>query len=170
MTANFSGSIVDAIETQNRFYGAQVGTAANVCLGCGVYLDGWAKIAIGDMHEGINLTGFTVSNGNIFSGGNLVGPEDNGRRRTFDRICAIPEVALNLGYQPCHWLRVYAGYTNFYVSTLARATNQTVTASSNTSVSINGTQVGSPVSGPAFSVHDTSLWVQGINFGLELRW
>jgi len=170
LSTSFTGVINDIIGVQNRFYGAQAGASADICLGCGVFLDGWFKLAIGDMHEDMNLQGFTTTSSGILPGGNLVGPANNGNHYTFDRICFVPELALNLGYQPCHWLRLYVGYTNMYISSLARATQQTVTTSTTATVTINNTAVGSSVIAPAFQAHDTDMWVQGINVGIEFRW
>jgi hypothetical protein len=170
LNTSFTGVINDTIQVQNRFYGAQAGANADICLGCGVFLDGWFKLGIGDMHEDMSLQGFTVTPSGILKGGSLVGPGDDNTHRTFDRICFVPELALNLGYQPCHWLRLYVGYTNMYISTLARATQQTVPTSTNATITINGTAVGSSVIAPAFQAHDTDMWVQGLNVGFELRW
>lgn len=172
---SFAGTIVDSIRTDNDFYGAQVGVTTDICLGCGVFLTGAGKVALGDMHERIRLVGFTqaatVGGGSVtLPGGTLVGPADNGTTRTFDRICCIPEVSFNLGYQPCHWLRGYVGYNCMYISTLARPGNLTTFTNTSANVTIGQTTQSSNVVAPTFVINDVDAFLQGINFGLEVRW
>ena len=65
-------------------------------IGNGLFLAGWTKLAVGDLHENIDLHGFTNGGNGMGgtvanAGGNLVGPADNNTHRTFDRIAAVPE-------------------------------------------------------------------------------
>lgn len=169
-TVNFIGSIHDGISTMNNFYGAQVGFAYDWQMGGGLFLSGWGKLAVGDNHEDIDLHGFVNSNGQTFSGGNLVGPADNNTHRVFDRIAVVPEMALNLGYQPCAWCRVAAGYTFLYMSSVARPGDQTQFVPTTSNVTIGQTTQTGNILAPTFKVQDTSFWAQGINFSLEFRY
>lgn len=170
----FVGSILDSIKTDNRFFGAQVGVTGDVCLGCGIFVSGWGKVALGDMREKISLAGGTFAQNDTgtvaLPGGTLVGPGDAGTVRRFDRICCIPEVAVNFGYQPCCWLRTYVGYTCMYISSLARPGNLSNFTSTSATVTIGETTQSSNVLAPTFQMQDTSAFLQGINFGVELRW
>jgi hypothetical protein len=189
--STFSGVINDNIRTKDEFYGAQVGANYDICLGGGVFVNGFIKLGLGDMHEIIDQAGFTVASGTttVFSppgqtvttvttafgpttipGGSLVGPADNGLHRTFDRICFLPDGHINLGYQPCHWLRAYVGYDVMYISSLVRPGNTVAFTQTTGTVTIGGSSASTAISAPTFQIHDTDLWVQGINFGLELRW
>lgn len=173
---SFNGSIHDSISCQNNFYGGQVGAYYDWMIGHGLFLAGWTKLAIGDNHEDIALHGFTsainaagaVQN---FPGGNLVGPADNNTLRTFDRISAVPELAMNLGYQPYAWLRFYGGYTFLMMSSVARPGDQTTFVPTTANVTIGGTTASTgAINAPTFQVHNTSFWAQGVNFGIEIRY
>ena len=144
-------------------------------MGHGLFLAGWAKLAVGDMHEDIDLHGFTTALNSAgapvtSAGGNLVGPADNNTHRTFDRIAAIPEMVMNIGYQPSAWCRFYAGYTFLYVSTVARPGDQTVFVPTTANVTIGQTTQTGNILAPTFRVQDTSFWAQGLNLGIEFRY
>jgi Putative beta barrel porin-7 (BBP7) len=181
----FSGLIEDRIHTDNQFYGAQVGFVYDVCLGKGVFLSGYLKAALGDQHETLEMAGFTVASGTttntttgvttsagptVLAGGALVGPAQNGLHQSWDRICFLPDGSINIGYQPCHWLRAYVGYDVMFISTLARPGDTVGFTSTAATVTIGGSAATTAISAPTLLLHDTATWVQGINFGVELRW
>jgi hypothetical protein len=69
-------------------------------------------------------------------------------------------------------LRVCAGYSCLWVSTLARAGEQidpVVNVTQFPILSGNGPLVG-PAARPEFRFDQTDFWAQGLNLALELRW
>jgi hypothetical protein len=174
LTSPFTGSFTDSIRAHNQFFGPQVGVAFDVCFDCGVYFSGWGKVAIGDMHENFKLTGVTQQNlanaPSVVPGGLFVAPADNGHSFVFDRICAVPELNINLGYQFCSSFRVFVGYDFLYLSTVGRPGSQITTTTTNAAISVGGASVPISLLQPAFHNQGTDMFVQGVNMGLEIRY
>ena len=74
MTTNFVGAIHDSISCQNNFCGPQVGCYYDWMVGNGLFVGGWAKLAVGDNHEDIDLHGFTTSVTNFKTGATPILP------------------------------------------------------------------------------------------------
>ena len=78
-------------------------------------------------------------------------------------------MGLNVGLQLTRHLKLYAGYSLLWVSTVARAGEQIDPVVNMTQFPIrsgNGPLVGP--ARPAFHFDGTDFWAQGLNFGLEL--
>lgn len=92
-------------------------------------------------------------------------------RHQRNQVAVIPEVRVDVGLQLTSHLKLRAGYTFLWVSTVARAGEQ-IDPGINTTVfpilSGNGPLVGP--ARPAFTFAGTDLWVHGVNVGLELRY
>ena len=172
----FAGSVVDVhdeFRTTNNFYGGQIGLAAGVRSGM-LTLDARGKIALGPMQQIASVNGVTTvlnPNGSttVFDGG-LYALRTNIGRHQRQKVAVIPEVGLDVGLQLTSHLRLYAGYSFLWVSTVARAGEQ-IDPVINTTVfpilSGNGPLVGP--ARPAFDFAGNDFWVQGLNLGLELR-
>jgi hypothetical protein len=178
-SASFAGNIFDLINVRNRFYGAQVGFDYDWRVIGNVFITGFTKIALGDMHETFFLQGQTMSifTGTTTAGGEFVGPQYNMKRFNFDRVCLMPEVDLNLGYELTRNVRVYVGYDYLYMSALARPVEQLTVAQSSTALSfgnaagLSGAQPQTiPVFAPAFKPHNNQAWMYGINMGVDFRY
>jgi len=187
--SSFQGTITDLIDTHNRFYGAQFGMSYDWKVAGKVFVNGFAKVALGDMRETFSLRGFTQqlipdgarpNNPSVatFPGGQFVGALDNNTERHFDRICVIPEVNFNVGYELTQNIRAHVGYNWLYISALARPVEQLTVAQSSTAVSI-GQNTGSVLGGspqnisvfsPSFKVHNDQAWIYGINMGIDIRY
>ena len=127
------------------------------------------KIALGQNSERVYINGFntvttlgqTVTN----VGGFLTQPTNIGKYNR-DVFAILPEANFNLRYDVTCNLRLTAGYSFIYMNRVQRAGDAIDTT-------VNPTQIGGTLSGearPAFVVHDTTFWVQGINAGFEYRW
>jgi hypothetical protein len=169
---NFTASFFDHVVANNHFIAPQLGVEYDWCLGCGIFFQGFAKVAVGDMHEAFSLVGFTsetVPGGGTTPGGLLVSGSDSGAHREHDRIAAVPELNINFGYQIGPRLRVYVGYDVLYFSTIARMGNQISTATTTANITVGTTTVPFRLAEPAFNPTGSELWVQGFDAGLELR-
>jgi hypothetical protein len=166
------GSLTDSFGTRNQFYGPQIGGKAGVRWGR-FTADLTAKVALGVMHESVNIAGqksLTVPAlpGTSFTvpGGIFAEPSNIGRR-TQNEFAVIPEVGLQLGYNITSHLRTFVGYNFLYASNVARPGDQI-------NRNLNLTQVlGTPPIGPAQPsplFRHTDFWAQGITFGLEFRY
>jgi hypothetical protein len=169
---NISVTTLDAIRTTNHFYGGQIGAVVEGNY-CGVFASARGKLGLGVMHQVASVDGMSiVDNNGVLSttpGGLLSGPGDAGKHSR-DRITFLPELNLRLGYAITHWLRAYVGYDTLYISNVIRPTGQTATSTSTVNATVLGTTTQVSVSQPTFRFSDTNLWVQGISFGVELRY
>lgn len=191
--------VQDSFATQNIFNGGQVGLEAEWRFRPRWTLGGRVKVAAGNMHQSININGFTTLTNAVFDtraipgqetqSGGLLAQGTNIGQHTVDRFTVIPEVGVKLGLDITPHLRLYAGYDLMFISNVVRAGEQIdlrVNRSQNafsgytpanaplgTVVQTNGTPgVLTPGSPPVPSVLYTTseFWAQGVNFGLEYRY
>jgi hypothetical protein len=173
----FGGSSVnlrDEFRTVNSYYGGQVGLEAGVQF-ARLTIDFRGKLALGQMHQVADVSGATDvlrpdGSTTIFQG-DLLALRSNIGRHQRDELAFIPEVGLNVGVQLTRHVKLYAGYSFLWVSTVARAGGQIDPVVNVTQFPIrsgNGPLVGP--ARPAFNFDGTDFWAQGLNFGLELRY
>jgi hypothetical protein len=158
----------DQFSTYNRFFGPQVGAEAEWFferLYCNLY----GKVAIGTTLSSVSIQGATATStsGELVQGGFLAQPTNIGDESRL-QFGVLPEFGFNLGYQVSDRCRVTFGYSYLYWYSTARVGKQI-------DPTINFAQAGFPPAlvqpaRPAFVLHDTDFWVQGVNFSLELRY
>jgi hypothetical protein len=162
----------DLFRTRNQFYGGQVGTrlTANICR---VFFAAQAKIAFGDERESTDALGTTttVTPGAVTTSvpAGLFAVPSNEGRFTRDRFAYVPEVEARLGYQFTPHFSIWAGYTLLYWNELLRSGQQIDPNIDIRQVPVLSGAAG-PVAGAQFPqvlFHETSLWAQGINIGME---
>lgn len=167
---NFTTVPHDQFNTRNQFYGGQVGARADWCFG-ELVVTAAGKIALGDMHESVDVSGAgTVTTNGVTAAvpvGFFAQPSNIGHHSR-DEFAEIPEATLALSYRLACRARAYVGYEFLYVSNTVRPGEQI-------DPRINLTQVPTfPVApaGPAVPIvpfADRAFWAQGLNFGMELR-
>ena len=162
--------IEDSFRTRNEFHGGELGLVAQIDRGPWS-LELLAKIAFGNNERIVTINGSTVvttPEGTVAShtGGLLALPTNIGRYYD-DEFVVIPQVGLELGYQVNCNLRAYVGYNFLYWAEVTRAADQ-IDMGVNTTQLPPGELAGP--ARPAFTLHDTDFWAQGLNFGLELRY
>jgi hypothetical protein len=169
------GSILvlsDGFNTRNQFYGGQIGARAEFARGPW-FLDLLGKVALGDSHQAVDIRGTstqTTTTSTTVVGGFLATSTNIGGVRR-DRFAVLPELDVNLGYQLCPMVRVFAGYTFLYWSEVARPGDQIDTTVNLTRVPTSSTF--GPLSGPArpaLPFKNTDFWAQGVTFGVEFRY
>jgi hypothetical protein len=102
------------------------------------------------------------------SGGGLLAQSTNSGAFENDEFAFLPELQFNLGYQLTDFTRARIGYTLLYLTDSARPGAQI-------DRSVDGRFLD-PLAGPfvptnpAFGFDSTSVWLQGVNFGLETVW
>ncbi|MBY0525224.1 MAG: BBP7 family outer membrane beta-barrel protein [Gemmataceae bacterium] len=132
-------------QTQNKFYGGQLGAKAGGRYGR-FSADVIGKVALGTMHEASNLTALaTVSVAGFTTAEGIV------TRQTRDQLTVLPEVQLQMGYDVTKNSRLYVGYNFLYVNHVLRPGDQT------------------NVIGGVAPFKGTDFWAHGVNFGLELK-
>jgi hypothetical protein len=167
--------IIDAIDTRSHFFGGQLGTRVGVrrhrFTG-----EGYVKVALGWSHESANLYGSTTltgpgaNGGQSLPGGFLNVPTNSGHRSA-DDFAVVPEVGLKVGYDLTRWLRLTAGYSALYWSSVARPGTQVgsfVNPVQVPSSLLYGQPVADPVPSAALGTHN--LWISGVNFGAVFKY
>jgi hypothetical protein len=176
--------ISDGFGARSQFFGGQVGGRAEFVRGC-FFLDVLAKVALGDSHEIVQVSGNTLLAHSavppncslpvavgcpLFAPGGFLATSTNIGRVHRDTFTVLPEFGVNVGYQVCPLLRVFAGYTFLYWSSVVRPQDQVDTTVNLTRVPTSAT-FGAPAgpARPALPFRETDFWAQGVNFGLEFR-
>jgi hypothetical protein len=172
-----SGGIVttqDNFDTQNRFYGGQIGFRTETYLGR-LFASFKALAAIGTNHTSSTIRGSTT----LFRSGQILGQnltagtlavQENSVRISQDSATVIPIFEVTVGYQLTSWLRAYAGYTFIYWGNVTRPGDQIQPFLDSRSMptlptydpNFRGSQPRNP-----FDKSD--FWAQGLNFGLAVR-
>jgi hypothetical protein len=165
-------AINDYFDTRNSFYGAQVGTRAEF-----VYkrlsLSILTKVAIGASVETVNIRGLTNIDAQPASVTNagLLAVSSNSGQFTRSTFAVVPEIGLNLGFQLTDHIRVCAGYSFLYWSSVARPGDQVDTAINPNLVPTSNTYgLAAGPARPAFNFHATDFFAYGVNFGCEFRY
>jgi hypothetical protein len=164
-TVNFT--TFDLIRTRNHFYGGQVGVDMDAEVGH-FFLKARGKVALGAMHEVVDIESRAINtDGTLVSGGLFGAPTDNGEHHR-NRVCVVPEINVKLGYAVTHNLRAFVGYDFLYISDVVRPGDQVSLSTTNTTITVGGQTTNINVNQPTFRFRDTDMWINGINFGIEL--
>ncbi len=159
-------NVRDSYRTQNNFYGAALGLVYNKYRGRWVHeLQG--IVSLGTNAERISINGSTTTSfpgqtTNVSQGGLYALPYNIGCY-THNNFTAIPQISARLGYRLTERLTAYVGYTVIYWGQVATAGNQINTTINSSYLPNSGVTPNGPV--PAFSLHETGFWAQGITIG-----
>ena len=111
----------DHFHTNNNFYGGQIGLGIEYRYR-DFFFNAKGKVALGAMCEDSSIRGEFITNefnkshkSQTFRGGYFALPSNIGHHKR-TRFAVIPDVNVNVGYQVFDCLRIYAGYTFFYVN------------------------------------------------------
>jgi Putative beta barrel porin-7 (BBP7) len=162
---------MDKFDTQDTFYGGQLGVRGEVTRGR-FFLEGAVKAALGNMHDTLDISGAsalaTPKGVGILPGGLFAQPTNSGNRSQ-DEFAVVPEITLNVGVNIGRHLRAFVGYDFLYVSSVIRPGSQIDTNLNLTQSSFfnGGTLVGPAAPQARFNTSD--YWAQGLNFGLQIR-
>jgi hypothetical protein len=166
----------DRIRLYNNYVGGQIGAEMDAKFGS-FFVNTRIKGGVGTIfqHASIDSTTQVINRdpiaqtppSRLSSGGLLVGPADVGDHDK-ERFGFVSEFNLKVGYLITDCIRAYVGYDGLYMGHFARAGNSSVINTLNTSVSVAGSSNSFNVSAPAFRFKDQDVWVQGLNFGVEV--
>jgi len=165
--------LFDQFDASNNFHGGEFGIKTHMYRGPWT-LDLLAKLAVGGTLQKVRINGqntVTVSAGGIppftSTGGLLAQPTNIGTWQD-EQFALLPQLQLHLGVQLTPSTRARVGYTLLYLTEVARP---------GTSIDRNvDGRFLDPLAGPftatnpAFGFDSTSIWMQGINIGLDTRW
>jgi hypothetical protein len=160
----------DNFSTGNDFIGGEVGFMWD-WQKARWSLEFLSKLALGNTHQSVNINGFTVNTplggSPQTSTGGLLALSSNIGHYERDVFSVLPQLGVNAGYMLNDRLKLIGGYTFMYWSRVARPGDQ-IDIEVNPNLVPGGT--GGPPDRPQFAFHDTSIWIQGINVGLEYQW
>jgi len=162
-------AVQDNFRTSSEFHGATVGLVIENQCGCWQF-DVLAKMALGNMHETVNVSGSTtvtqpaVAPSTTASG--LFAQGTNSGVRSTNRFTFIPELNANLGYRLSDQWSFTTGYSFLYINNVAVSGGQI-------DRTINPSQNPGPIVGPARPaplLNSTDYWVQGLSLGMDYRY
>jgi hypothetical protein len=162
--------VSDRFATSNLFNGGQIGAIGEYRFGRWS-VDLRTSIALGGTEQNVNISGSTFSQGpgiapTTLPGGLLALPSNIGSH-TRGVVSFVQEVGLNLGYQFTNHIRGFVGYNFLFWSSVVRPGEQIDTM-------VNPNLIPPAVAGgpsrPVFNFNGADFWVQGVNFGLDIRW
>lgn len=171
----FDGNTItvnDRFETRNNFYGGQLGTRAELEYKRWT-LEILGKVALGVTNESVLIHGNTSIDTQAATNANagLFAVASNSGTFTRNVFGVVPEAGANLKYQLTDNIRLFAGYSFTFWTSIVRpgdqidsAVNQNQVPTSNT----YGATAGPPR--PAFQFRSNSFFAHGANFGVEVRW
>jgi hypothetical protein len=160
----------DRFGTSNLFNGAQVGVIGEYRLGRWSF-DLRNGIALGGTQQFVNISGSTTTAGpgipTTTSPGGLLALPSNIGPHTRSIVGFVEELGFNVGYQFTNHIRGFVGYNFLFWSSVVRPAEQI-------DLTVNPNLIPPAVSGgpnrPAFSFNGSNFWVQGIQFGIDIRW
>jgi hypothetical protein len=179
---SFGGNIIvqDSFRTVNSFNGGQLGLQGQYHFGRRWFVGGSFKMAMGNVHETVDINGSTTFSGftgpGVINGtrpGGLLALPTNIGEYTANHFAILPEVGIKVGVDLTQHLQAYVGYDFLYISNVVRPGDQidtVINRSQLPNVTVPGTP---PLVGPARPTvlfRTTDYWAQGMSFGLRYHW
>jgi hypothetical protein len=163
----FSGVNIDRVDrfvTENDFHGVELGFVTEFEQNCWS-LEFLTKIALGNVHQVVNVSGETFINNALRDNSGLLALRSNIGEQSADELAILPELGINFRYQATRSLSLTLGYSLLYLSEIVRTGDQIDTTLNPTQL-LGGNLVGPNRPLPQFNA--TDLWAQG--FGVGLQW
>lgn len=165
----------DDFDTQNRFYGGQIGFRTETYLGR-FFGNFKALCAVGANHQYVSIRGLTTlvnESGQVIgqnAGGGLLAQPANSVRISQDTATVIPIFEVMVGCDITSWLRAYAGYTFIYWGNVTRPGDQIQPVIDLRTVPSTLSYVpGFRGEVPRNPFDRSDFWAQGLSFGLAVR-
>ena len=164
--------VLDKFITENDFNGVDFG--ATFGFGHGSWLlDVTTKVAVGSMREQLRIQGSTEIDDIVQPGGWLTAPSNIGSHTEY-AFAAIPELELKFSYVAFDSIRLSVGYDILLITKAIRAGDSIDTVVNPDQLAplplARGGGDPSDAARPAPIFDDSSLWMQGVTFGMEVRW
>jgi hypothetical protein len=168
--------VSDEFSTRNRFHGGQFGLEGELRLLRRWFLAGNIKVALGSVHQTVDINGSTQfidsPAGTVTGVGGLYALVSNIGHHEQNEFAVATEFGIKLGYDLTDHLRVYAGYNLLYLSSVVRAGEQIDRAVNVNMIPTPTDRVPAVVAPvrPAVLFRHSDFWAQGGQFGLEYHW
>jgi hypothetical protein len=168
---------IDLFDTENRFYGPQIGSRFNWESGpLGLTLA--AKVAVGVNHQTVEIRGLsqlTDAQGVVTATapGGVLAQRSNIGRYSRDEFALVPEIGLQAHYDVLSWLRATVGYNLLYCTSVVRPGESIDRNIDIRQVPIDpafAPGAAANAQRPRFDFRDSDFWAHGLNFGVEVRY
>jgi hypothetical protein len=153
----------DSFHTENDFNGGELGFSTQWRRGRWS-LDTLLKMGVGATNTEVLINGATAVNGTVSQGG-LLALASNIGPHTSNQFSVMPELGFTLAYDISPHLKASVGYTLLYWSDVARPGDQI-------DLNVDTNQFPPPIATgekPAFTLHTSDFWAQGVTVGLDYR-
>ena len=161
----------DSFHTRNDFNGADLGFSTQWRRGRWT-LDTQLKIGVGETHTVVDIDGstaITTSAGRNVFGGGILALASNSGSHVSDQFSMMPEIGFTLTYDLTPHLTASVGYTLLYWSDVARPGNQIDLNVDSNQFPSGANPTPAATQRPAFVLHTSDFWAQGVNLGLGYR-
>jgi hypothetical protein len=164
----------DNSRAKNTFWGGQIGAEIDACLNR-LFFSAVEKVGVGVVHQSVSVDGNTATTVSTFGsstpqivtpGGLLVGPGEVGNHSRY-RVGFVSDTNLKIGYKITDCFRVHVGYDVLTMTNVVRAGSVGGLSSSTVSATVAGTSTTVSLSQPSFAFHDSTMWVHGLDVGVE---
>mgnify|MGYP005837221217 CR=1 FL=1 len=163
----------DRFKTMNQFNGVNLGGRFRWQSGYDwLAFQGYYKVALGVTQQTLKIEGLSVADTTVgrFAevGGILAQPSNIGIHKRSE-FGVIPELGVSMVFLPTRYVRLHAGYSALYWNNVIRPTSS-IDRRVNPAFVPTDTNFGinNPGAFPAVTFKSESVWLQGINFALEL--
>ncbi len=160
--------ILDSFSTENDFHGGELGLSA-VFERDRWSLDVLTKIALGNMHQNVNIEGANViavpNQTPVVGAGGFLALDSNMGGYNRNAFALLPELNMNLRYCYSERLSLQVGYSLLWITNVMRSGDQIDTAVNVSQLPDNGNSLIGEAR-PAPLLIDSTMWVQGVNLGV----
>ncbi len=161
----------DSFHSRCYFYGAQAGTRFLISN------DRWAgllsaKVGLGDTHSRLTISGNTVVPGDVLPGGFYTSAANIGTTNT-DYFGVVVDLNAAVRFAVCQTVGVSVGYNFLSWSGVVRAADQvptTINPGTTTALNPAGGVAAFGTTQPTRQTDVSTLWMHGINFGIDFRY
>lgn len=170
-TSNAGFTFTDRFATWCNFYGAQAG--GRFIASC----DRWAamlsaKVGLGDTSSRLNVSGATATPAGTIGAGFLSSAANLGNH-TADYFGVVVDLNVAIRFAVCQSVGVSVGYNFLEWSGVLRAADQlptTINPAVNTVLNPAGAVAAFGTAARSRDLDVSSLWMHGVNFGIDFRW
>jgi hypothetical protein len=157
----------DRFSTRNQFVGPELGVRGEMRFFPCYFASLSAKLALGDMHESVNVNGNSFLGGHELPGGLFAQPSNYGKN-TQDACAVLPEIRAQAGWDPNPHIRVLVGFDFLYVSDVVRPGDQIDRRLNLTQTpELGRVLVGPALPAPMFN--HTDFWAYGLSAAVTFR-
>ena len=160
-------NVKDSFRTINNFNGFEFGLIADKYRGRMMF-EGSARLAVGGTQQITAINGSTVvsypGQPTATNQGGLLALQSNIGRYKHNQFAVIPQLSGRIGYRVTPRFTLLAGYTVLWWANVARAGDQIDPV---VNPNLIPPVVGGGPNRPAYSLHTSDLWLQGITLGGE---